>query len=111
MSIPDDAPLTALAGIGPAVSSQLEAADIKSVGELRTIGAHDAYGKMMKNGLRPHFIGYYALAMAVQGRPWSDCKGAEKEALRIRFDALKTDTSVTGDTAIERELRAIGIMI
>ena len=27
--------------------------------------------------------------MGLQGRPWNDCKGAEKAALRKTFDALK----------------------
>ena len=39
-------------------------------------------------GSRPHFIGYYVLVMGLQGRPWNDCKGDEKKALRKRFDTL-----------------------
>ena len=37
--------------------------------------------------------------MALQGRPWNDCKGAEKDALRVRFDAIKA-----GSTAPDRAL-------
>jgi len=29
--------------------------------------------------------------MGLQGRPWNDCKGPEKAALRGRFDALKAN--------------------
>jgi hypothetical protein len=29
------------------------------------------------------------IEMALMGRPWNDCRGAEKAALRRRFDAVK----------------------
>lgn len=51
--------------------------------------------------------------MGLQGRPWNDCKGAEKAALRVRFDALKARAqgSVTlRDSAIEAALDAIGVV-
>ena len=35
-------------------------------------------------GLPAHFIGYYVLVMGLQNRPWNDCKGAEKAALRAK---------------------------
>lgn len=101
--------LTTLKGIGEAVAAQLKSAGITTVEELRTLGAHAAYGKMMENGLRPHFIGYYALEMALQGRAWNDCTGAEKDKLRIKFDELRA--SLQGESALMRELRQIGIKI
>jgi hypothetical protein len=47
--------------------------------------------------------------MGLQGRPWNDCKGDEKVALRQRFDALVAD--VRGDplSGLEAELDAIGL--
>ena len=57
-------------------------AGITSAEELREIGADAAYARLLQTGTRPHFIGYYVLVMALQGRPWNDCKGKEKEELR-----------------------------
>lgn len=101
--------LKTIKGIGDAVAGQLIAAGITSTKQLREMGAHAAYGRMMENGIRPHFIGYYALEMALQGRPWNDCKGAEKDRLKERFDELKS--SIQSDGALIHELRAIGVMI
>jgi DNA transformation protein len=74
----------------------LARAGIHTATELREIGADAAYARMLRTGLRPHFIGYYVLVMSLQGRPWNDCKGAEKDALRVRFDALVADTRGLG---------------
>ena len=80
--------LRSISGIGPATETDMIRAGIPDAETLRDLGAHDAYARMIGTGTRPHFIGYYALHMALQGRPWNDCKGAEKDALRARFDAL-----------------------
>jgi len=37
------------------------------------------------------------LHMALQGRPWNDCKGAEKAALRDAFDRIKADRAADPD--------------
>ncbi len=52
------------------------------------MGADAAYARLLAHGSRPHFIGYYAMVMGLQGRPWNDCQGQEKIDLRARFDAL-----------------------
>ena len=84
-------PLTAIRNIGPAMAQDLARAGIHTAEALRDLGADQAYARMMAHGTRPHFIGYYALVMGLQGRPWNDCKGDEKKALRQRFDALPRD--------------------
>jgi hypothetical protein len=51
------------------------------------------------------------MVMGLQGRPWNDCQGAEKTALRARFDAIKARVAAGGekpDAAIEAELDRIG---
>ncbi|AVW93375.1 competence protein TfoX [Celeribacter baekdonensis] len=63
-------------------------AGITSAQALRDIGPDAAYARLLAHGSRPHFIGYYAMVMGLQGRPWNDCKGAEETALRARFDAI-----------------------
>jgi len=76
---------------------------------LRALGTDAAYAKLLASGERPHFIAYYVLEMALQGRPWNDCKGTEKDALRARFDGLKAAHAVTPDR-MEAILNAIGVI-
>jgi hypothetical protein len=102
-------PVTSLRNIGPAMAEAFARAGIHSADELRRLGADAAYAALLRNGTRPHFIGYYVLVMALQGRPWSDCKGAEKDALRKRFDALKRAAAPDPENALERILDEIGV--
>lgn len=83
------AAISSIRNIGPASEAMYNAAGIMTAEELREMGADAAYAKLLETGNRPHFIGYYALHMALQGRPWNDCKGEEKKALRVKFDAIK----------------------
>ncbi|KEO56469.1 TfoX/Sxy family DNA transformation protein [Thioclava pacifica] len=97
-------PLTSIKGIGPAIAEGFARAGITSAEELRAIGAEAAYEVWLASGNPPHFIGYYALHMALQGRPWNDCRGAEKEAFRVKFDALKARVAAQGaNTAPSKE--------
>ncbi len=87
-------------------------AGIHSADDLRELGADAAYARLLASGSRPHFIGYYVLVMALQGRPWNDCKGKEKEALRKRFDAIKARAAKDPDRlpdGLSRFLRDIGL--
>lgn len=83
---------------------------ITSAEQLREMGADAAYSELLKDGTRPHFIAYYALVMALQGRPWNDCKGKEKEALRKKFDALKSTNHDKGRSELEAALNALGVV-
>jgi len=80
--------ISSISGLGPATETALNAAGIPDAETLRDLGADQAYARLVSAGTRPHFIGYYALHMALQGRPWNDCRGDEKASLRKRFDAL-----------------------
>lgn len=82
-------PVSTIPNLGPATEAAFARAGITDAEALRAMGADAAYLCWLKAGLPPHFIGYYALVMGLQGRPWNDCRGAEKQALRARFDALK----------------------
>ena len=105
----DDDPVTAIRHIGPAQAALLARAGIHGAGALRALGADAAYRALLRTGTRPHFIMYYALHMALQGRPWNDCKGAEKAALRTAFDRIRAEIAAEGgDPALERHLDAIG---
>jgi hypothetical protein len=103
------AAISSLRNLGPASEAAFRKAGIRTAEELRELGADAAYARLLVAGERPHFIGYYVLHMALQGRPWSDCKGEEKAALRARFDALKAAHADSGLSRIERELDAFGV--
>lgn len=101
-------PISSIRNLGPASEESLNAVGIETAQQLRDMGADAAYTKLLQAGQRPHFIGYYALVMALQGRPWNDCKGAEKDALRIKFDALKNQHFNSKQSALEAALDVIG---
>ena len=105
-----DTDLVTINNIGPATARSLIAAGIPDAATLRAVGAHEAYRALLIAGERPHFIGYYLLQMALQGRPWNDCKGAEKDALRLRFDSLVAEVRGGPATGIEAALREIGLL-
>lgn len=104
------ASLETLPGIGPATAADLRAAGIADAAALRVMGADAAYAALLRHGTRPHFIGYYVLHMALQGRPWTDCRGAEKAALRAGFDALVARHRNAPDTLLQSALDEIGLI-
>ena len=82
-------PVSSIPNLGPASEAAFARAGIHSAQELRAVGADEGYRRLLLSGSQPHFIGYYVLVMGLQGRPWNDCKGAEKDRLRAAFDKLK----------------------
>ncbi len=104
------ASVTTIKNIGPAFEQSLTRAGITSAEQLRELGADAAYGKLLETGSKPHFIGYYVLVMALQGRPWNDCKGQEKKDLRKRFDAIKSQSYDTDRSEFESILNQIGVV-
>ena len=104
------AALSSIRNIGPAFEASLNAVGIMTAEELHAMGADAAYARLLDGGERPHFIAYYVLHMALQGRPWNDCKGEEKKALRLRFDALKAERFDQGRSELERMLDQIGVI-
>ena len=103
------AALTTIRNIGPAFEKALNEVGITTAEQLRDMGADAAYTKLLENGAKPHFIGYYVLYMALQGRPWNDCKGEEKKALRRQFDAIKAQSFDQDLSEMERILDSIGV--
>ena len=82
-------PISSIRNLGPATEAAFARAGIPDAETLRDMGADAAYLALMRSGTPPHFIGYYVLVMGLQGRPWNDCEGAEKDRLRVAFDKLK----------------------
>ncbi|RBW61743.1 TfoX/Sxy family protein [Ruegeria sp. A3M17] len=104
-------PVSSIRNLGPAFQQSCARAGIHSAQELRDLGPDEAYARLLQAGTRPHFIGYYVLVMGLQGRPWNDCKGAEKKALRVKFDAIKASVSTAPETQMISDLDAIGIRV
>lgn len=106
-------PVSAIPNLGPASEAAFARAGIVSAGEIRAMGADAAYLRLIESGSAPHFIGYCALVMGLQGRLWNDCKEPEKAALRVRFEALKAQargSDAGRRTALEAELDALGVV-
>lgn len=103
-------PVSTIRNLGPVMDAACKAAGIMDAETLRALGADVAYARLLQSGMKPHFIGYYVLVMGLQGRPWNDCKGDEKKALRARFDAIKSNRPDDGDAALDRALSDIGVI-
>ncbi|MFY0661100.1 MAG: TfoX/Sxy family DNA transformation protein [Shimia sp.] len=103
-------PISSIRNLGPAYEEACARAGIHTAEEVRTLGADETYARLLKTGTKPHFIGYYVLVMGLQGRPWNDCKGKEKDALRKRFDALKSSSHDKGRSDLEAALNMIGVI-
>ena len=108
--MPGMAAITTIPNLGPASQAAFAKVGITTAEQLRGLGADAAYVKLMEHGTRPHFIGYYVLHMALQGRPWNDCKGDEKKALRARFDALKVQGFDRGQSELDSFMNQIGLL-
>lgn len=93
------------------MEAEFRAVGINSADELRKLGPDVAYRMLLERGLRPHFIGYYALVMGLQGRPWNDCRGKEKSDLRSRFDALVAGTKRPNESTLAQALDEIGVRL
>ena len=105
--------ISSLPNLGPATQAEFAKAGIHSAEDLRAMGADAAYLRLLQSGTRPHFIGYYVLHMALQGRPWNDCKGDEKAVLRQKFDALKAQfqgSDAKGRSDLEAALQFFGVI-
>ncbi len=81
-------PVSTIRNLGPVSARQFAKAGITSAEEVRSLGADRAYQRLLAAGVRPHFIGYYALVLGLQGRRWTDCLPEEKTMLRKRFEAI-----------------------
>lgn len=102
---------SSIRNLGPASDTFFARAGITTAQQLRDLGPDEAYSQALQAGGRPHFIGYYVLVMALQGRPWNDCKGKEKDDLKLRFEAIKKRWKLQSDPVleIEKELDALGV--
>lgn len=106
-------PVSSIRNLGEASDTSFARAGLTSAQQVRDLGAEACYMRLVKTGTRPHFIGFYALAMGLQGRPWNDCQGDEKAALRVTFDKIKADAfspKEKGRSELEAALDMIGVI-
>ena len=103
-------PVSSIRNLGPASDKGFARAGIESAEQLRDLGPDAAYAKLLAAGSKPHFIGYYSLVMGLQSRPWNDCQGAEKVALRKRFDAIKAKSTKKDHSELEAALNFLGVV-
>lgn len=108
-SAPTVSPISSISGLGPATEASLTEAGVTSAEHLRALGADQAYRMLLAKGSRPHFIMYYALHMALQGRPWNDCKGKEKDGFRKRFDAILAEPNDRPSGELQKFLYDMGL--
>ena len=104
------ASITTIRNLGPASAEAFGKAGITMAEEVQAMGADAAYARLLANGSRPHFIGYYVLVMGLQGRPWNDCKGVEKAHLRQKFDEIVARHFDTDRAALESFMNEIGLV-
>jgi DNA transformation protein and related proteins len=102
--------ISTIPNLGPASEAAFGKVGITTAEEIRAMGPDAAYARLLDGGTPPHFIGYYVLVMGLQGRPWNDCKGAEKAALRLRFDALKAQHGAGPLSPLETFMNDIGLI-
>ncbi|MEM6340818.1 MAG: TfoX/Sxy family DNA transformation protein [Pseudomonadota bacterium] len=103
-------PVSSIRNLGPAMDAACAKAGIHSADTLRTLGPDETYRRLLRSGMKPHFIGYYVLVMGLQGRPWNDCKDKEKADLRKRFDAIKAEAFDSNLSAFEAAMNEIGVI-
>ena len=103
-------PISSIRNLGPATEDEFRRAGVLDAEQLRELGTDAAYARLLQNGTRPHFIGFYVIEMGLQGRPWNDCKGKEKDRLRARFDALVAKHYNRDLAGFERVLNEIGVV-
>jgi hypothetical protein len=105
-------PVSAIRNLGPRSAEAFARAGLHSAEAVIALGADAAYARLIAAGTRPHFIGYYALVMGLQGRPWNDLGAEEKAALRKRFDAIvaQAGAGTPALSALERALDRIGVI-
>ena len=101
---------SSIRNLGPAADVFYGRAGIYTAQELHDLGPDKAYQQALLAGGKPHFIGYYAMVMGLQGRPWNDCRGKEKADLKQRFMNIKASISpvTSSANAIEETLDIIG---
>ena len=86
----DDLPVTMLRNLGPASAMMLAEAGIRTIGELRAIGAAKAYVRVRAVRSRGASVNLlWSMAAGLDGRSWQEVLEEEKESLLAEVRRLR----------------------
>ena len=87
---PDHYPVSALRNLGPRSAVMLAEAGIRTIGELREIGAARAYARVRENhrrGASGNLL--WSIAAGLDGRKWQEVPAEEKASLLAEVRRLR----------------------
>ena len=86
----DDLPVTMLRNLGPASAMMLAEAGVRTIGELRAIGAAKAYVRVRAVRSRGASVNLlWSMAAGLDGRSWQEVLEEEKESLLAEVRRLR----------------------
>jgi DNA transformation protein and related proteins len=86
----NDLPVTMLRNLGPASTMMLAEVGIRTIGELRTIGAAKAYVRVRAVRSRGATVNLlWSMAAGLDGRDWQKVSAEEKESLLAEVRRLR----------------------
>jgi DNA transformation protein len=86
----NELPVTMLRNLGPKSAIMLAEAGIRTIGELRAIGAPKAYVRLKAIRFRSASVNLlWSLAAGLDGRGWQDVSAEEKELLLAEVRRLR----------------------
>ncbi len=86
----NDLPVTMLRNLGPASTMMLAEAGIRTIGELRAIGAAKAYVRVRALRTRGASVNLlWSMAAGLDGRGWQEVSAEEKESLLAEVRRLR----------------------
>ena len=86
----NDLPVTMLRNLGPASATMLAEVGIRTIGELRAIGAAKAYVRVRAVRTRGASVNFlWSMAAGLDGRGWQEVSAEEKELLLAEVRRLR----------------------
>ena len=86
----NDLPVTMLRNLGPASAMMLAEVGIRTIGELRVIGAAKAYVRVRAVRTRGASVNLlWSMAAGLDGRGWQEVSAEEKESLLAEVRRLR----------------------
>jgi DNA transformation protein len=86
----NDLPVTILRNLGPASATMLAEVGIRTIGELRAIGAAKAYVRVRAVRTRGASVNLlWSMAAGLDGRGWQEVSAEEKESLLAEVRRLR----------------------
>ena len=90
--VDDDMPIASVLNLGPKSAEWLEAVEIKSLGDLKKLGAVEAYWKVKQAGYNVSLNLLYAWEGAISDTHWNKLSHDDRHRLMIELDARVEQT-------------------